>query len=572
MTNGAFDYDVIVVGSGFGGSVAAMRAQEKGYRTLVLEAGKRWTDDQLPKSSWDLPKFVWQPEMQLFGLQRIRYLDDVIVLSGAALGGGSYVYANTLYTPPQKFFDAPTWSYITDWADELAPYYDQANRMFGVQVSPYADTDGDRLVRSVAADMGRPYVRAPLGIYFGSPGVEVDDPYFGGVGPRRTGCVSTADCMIGCPYGAKNKLTVNYLYLAEHRGAEIKELNEVHEIVALPDGGYEVHARHPGLIGRVERHHRYTAEQVVVAAHAYGTAQILFRMRHDGKLPNLSDQLGKRARTNSEALISVQRSEHDFKNDPERFHFVPGTSSVTAAIKADEESTMGPVYYGAGSNAMSLAYTAQTKSEHEFRGWLAEFVKHPLHTLSVDDARNWSERGFNMLCMRDHDDWLDLYMTEGILRSKPGSEGAPPTFIGVANDVAERIAEKLGGRPAQTWFAVGNRAMSSHFVGGMTIGDSADKGVVDPYQRAFGHPGLHIMDGSVIAANPGVNPSHTIVALAERAMSFWPNKGEEDHRPPLGSGYDRVSAVMPHDPIVPAGAPAEYRIEPTTLEAVTIVG
>lgn len=567
----SFDYDVIVVGSGFGGSVAALRATEKGYRTAVLEAGKRWTDETLPKTSWEVNKFAWQPEMELFGIQRVRYLDNVIVLSGAGVGGGSLVYANTLYYPHDKFFNAPTWSYITDWKSETAPYYDLTQRMFGVMPSPYMDSDGDRIVRSVANDMNRPYIRAPLGIYFGTPGVEVDDPYFGGVGPRRRGCISCGDCMIGCAHNAKNKLSTNYLYLAEKAGCQIFELQEVQEIIALPDGGYQVKARHPGLVGRVEKHYQYTAEQVVVAAHAYGTAQILFRMKHDGKLAHLSDELGKRARTNSEALISVQRSEADFKKDPERKHIVPGSSSVTSAVQADEESTMGPVYYGVGSDAMSLFYTAQGagKDEHGFKSWLGELVKHPGKTISVDDARDWSQRGFNMLCMRDHDDWIDLYMTAGILRSKPGSDKAPPPFLEIANDVARRVADKLGGRPAQTWMAVVDKAMSSHFIGGMTMGDNPEKGVVDPYQRVFGHPGLHIMDGSVIAANPGVNPSLTISALAERAMSFWPNKGEADTRPPLGSGYDRIKPVMPHKPIVPKGAPAEYRLDATSVSDLT---
>lgn len=571
MASNKFDYDVIVVGSGFGGSVAAMRAAEKGYRVGVMEAGKRWTDEHLPKTSWDVRKFAWQPEMELYGIQRFRYLDDVIVLSGSGVGGGSLVYANTLYYPHDKFFNAPGWSYITDWKEETIPYYDLTQRMFGVMPSPYLDTDGDRIVKSVAKDMQRPYVRAPLGIYFGTPGVEADDPYFGGVGPRRRGCISCGNCMIGCPHNAKNKLTTNYLYLAEQRGAVIHELHEVHELKPLEDGGYEVVARHPGTIGRLRKHHHYTAEQVVISAHAYGTAQLLFKMKHNGHLPNLSSELGKRARTNSEALISVQRAEGDFKQDPEKVHLVPGTSSVTAAIQADEESTMGPVYYGAGSDSMAFLYTAQTEDhKRPIHAFVEELIHHPEKTLSIDDARNWAERGFNMLCMRDHDDWLDLYWKDDMLRSKPGSSGAPPAILDIANEVAARVAEKLGGKPAQTWFAVANRATSSHFIGGMTIADNAEKGVIDAYQRVFGHPGLHIMDGSVIPANPGVNPSLSISALAERAMSFWPNKGEEDPRPPLGSGYDRIKPVMPHNPIVPKGAPAEYRLDATHVDDLTI--
>ena len=572
MARSGFDYDVIVIGSGFGGSVAAMRAVEKGYRTAVLEAGKRWPDDELPKTSWDVRKFAWQPELELFGIQRVRYLDNVIVLSGSGVGGGSLVYANTLYYPHDKFFEAPTWSYITDWKAETAPYYELTQRMFGVMPSPYGDSDGDRLVKSVAKDMGRPYIRAPLGIYFGTPGVEVEDPYFGGVGPSRTGCINCGDCMIGCAHNAKNKVSKNYLYLAEARGAEVKDLHEVHELKALEGGGFEVVARHPGLIGRAERRHHYTAEQVVVSAHAYGTAQLLLHMKHRGDLDKLSDEVGKRARTNSEALISVQRSEESFNDHPERFHITPGSSSVTAAVQADEESTMGPVYYGVGSNAMSLFYTAQAAGgeEHGFKAWVHELVHHPGKTLSVDDARNWSERGFNMLCMRDHDDWLDLYWDNDMLRSKPGSDTPPPPFLEVANDVANRIAEKLGGRAAQTWMAVADKAMSSHFVGGMTMGEKPEQGVIDPYQRVFGYPGLHIMDGSVIAANPGVNPSLTISALAERAMSFWPNKGEDDPRPSLGSGYERIAPVMPHQPIVPKGAPGEYRLDATEVSDLTV--
>ena len=565
-----FDYDVIVIGSGFGGGVAAMRAAEKGYKTAVLEAGKRWSDEDLPKTSWNVKKFMWQPEMELFGIQRMRYLDDVIVLSGAAVGGGSLVYANTLYYPHEKFFNAPTWSYITDWKAETAPYYDQAQRMFGVMPSPYMDTDGDRIVKSVARDMERPYIRAPLGIYFGTPGVEVADPYFGGEGPTRTGCISCGGCMIGCAHNAKNKISANYLYLAEKRGAEVKELHEVHELKPLDDGGFEVVARHPGTIGRVGRRHRYTAEQVIVSAHAFGTAQLLMHMKHRGDLDKLSDELGKRARTNSEALISVQRSEDDFKADPERHHIVPGTSAVTACIQADAESTMGPVYYNVGSDAMAFLYTAQTEGgEHPMKAWLHELVRHPGKTLSIDNAKQWSERGFNMLCMRDHDDWLDLYWEHDMLRSKPGSDKPPPPILEVANDVAARVAEKLGGRAAQTWFAVADRATSSHFVGGMTIADGPEKGVVDPYHRAFGYPGLHIMDGSNIPANPGVNPSLSISALAERAMSFWPNNGDQDPRPPLGSGYDRIPPMMPHKPIVPNGAPAEYRLDATDVSDLT---
>jgi cholesterol oxidase len=570
----SFDYDVIIIGSGFGGSVAALRAVEKGYSVAVLEAGRRWSDATLPKTSWDVPKFAWQPELELFGIQRIRYLDDVIVLSGSGVGGGSLVYANTLYVPPKRFFEYPTWSHLTDWAVELAPYYDQCNRMFGVQVTPYMDTDSDRILREIAAEMKRPYLRAPLGIHFGTPGVEVEDPYFGGAGPARTGCISCNDCMIGCPHGAKNKTTTNYLYLAESRGVVVYDMHEVHTLRPLEDGGFEVIARRPGALGLAGPRHHYKAAQVILSAHAFGTAQLLLSMKHDGALDRLSDEAGKRARTNSEALISVQRSEADYRRDPERVRISPGASSVTAALQIDAESTIGPVRYGVGSNAMALLYTAQPEGdeEHHFRAWLKQLIEHPIDTISIDYPRQWSERGFNLLCMRDHDDWLDLSWKHGMLRSKPGSGGAPPPFIEVANEVGRRIAAKLGGVPAQTFFTVAGKATSSHFIGGQTIGENVEHGVVDAYQRVFGYPGLHVMDGSVIAANPGVNPSLTIAALAERAMAFWPNKGGTDPRPPLGSGYNRVTPVMPANPVVPAGAPGEYRLNHELSIAEVVIG
>ena len=290
------DYDVLIVGSGFGGSVAALRAAEKGYRVGVMESGPRWPDDKIPKTQWDLGHFIWFPAAELYGVQRLEYLDDVLVLSGAGVGGGSHVYASTLYVPPEQFFDATEWAGITDWADELAPFFDQAKRMLGVERYPYMPTDVDRAIQEVANDIGRrdTHNKAPLGVYFGTPGVEADDPYFGGVGPRRTGCISCGNCNNGCGHNAKNKLTTNYLYLAEKLGAQVHEMHEVFDLVPLAEGGFEVHARHPGWAQRAGHlhHHTYTAEHVIVAAHAYGSAKLLHHMQHKGRLTGLSSELG----------------------------------------------------------------------------------------------------------------------------------------------------------------------------------------------------------------------------------------------------------------------------------------
>ncbi|MGV0745534.1 GMC oxidoreductase [Mycolicibacterium sp. XJ870] len=560
-------YDVIVVGSGFGGSVAAMRAAEKGYSVAVMESGKRWPDDEVPETSWNVRKFLWQPELEMFGVQRIEFLDDVLILSGAGVGGGSHVYANTLYVPPRRFFNAPEWAGITDWADELAPYIDQARRMLGVVRVPYMPTDFDREMHQVAVDMGvgHTFNRAPVGVYFGTPGVEEEDPYFGGVGPRRRGCINCGDCMIGCGRNAKNKLNVNYLYLAEKLGAVVHELHEVYEVTRRDGGGFEVLTRHPGWAQRaVHLHrHRYTADQVIVAAHAYGTAKLLLHMQHDGKLDGMSAELGQRARTNSEQLLNIIRPYSDWKSDPEKVHVTPGAVSITSGVWPDDMTSIEPVYYGPGSNFMALlfSYHQRGEQEHPTRDWLRELLTNPGNVLGANDVRHWSERMAVMLCMQADDTSIELYWKNGMLRSRKSGPNSPPVHIPIVEEFSDRLAKRMNSKQYALMFESVNRTASAHFIGGMPIGDNAEHGAVDPYQRVFGQPGLHILDGSVMPSNPGVNPSLMITAMAERAMSLWPNKGDADLRPPLGSGYERLAATMPHRPLVPAGAPGELRLD-----------
>jgi cholesterol oxidase len=568
-----FDYDVLIIGSGFGGSVAALRAVEKGYRVGVMESGKRWPDEDIPKTQWNLPRFLWLPAAELYGIQRIEYLDDVLVLSGAGVGGGSHIYANTLYVPPKQFFDAPEWAGITDWADELAPCYDQAARMFGVVRYPYLPTDVDRAMHRVAIEIGRgeSFNKAPVGVYFGRPGVEADDPYFGGVGPRRTGCISCGNCNIGCGHNAKNKLTTNYLYLAEKFGATIHELSEVYRLAPLDGGGFEVRTRHPGWAQRAAHldHHSYTAEQVIVAAHAYGSAKLLHHMQHKGRLTGLSDQLGQRARTNAEQLLYVTRPHGEWKEHPERVHITPGSVAITSAAWPDGATSVEPTYWGVGSDLFALlgTYHQHGEQKHPTAAWLKELFSHPTEVLRPADPRHWSERSFVALCMQTADTSIELYWHDGLLRSKP-SGTPPPVHSPVIEDFVDRLAEKLGSKEAALLTEVINRNASAHFVGGIPIGDSSESGAVDPYLRAFGQPGLHVMDGSVVPTNLGVNPSLTITALVERALSLWPNKGDEDRRPPLGSGYQRIEPVMPHRPIVPAGAPGELRLDAKKFDVI----
>jgi cholesterol oxidase len=570
----SFDYDVLIIGSGFGGSVAALRAAEKGYRVGVMESGKRWRDEDVPRTQWELSRFLWLPAAELYGIQRIEYLDDVLVLSGAGVGGGSQVYANTLYVPPKKFFDAPEWSSITDWGDELAPCIDQATRMLGVVRYPYMPTDVDRAMREVAIEMGRgeSFNKAPVGVYFGSPGVEADDPYFGGVGPRRTGCISCGNCNNGCGHNAKNKLTTNYLYLAEKLGARIHELHEVYDLVPLEGGGFEVHTRHPGSAQRASHlnHRKFSSEQVIVAAHAVGSAKLLHHMQYKGRLTGMSCQLGQRARTNSEQLIYVTRRHSDWKRDPEKIHITPGSVTITSGVWPDPSTSIEPTYWGPGSDLFALlgTYHQHGEQKHPTLSWLKELFEHPSEVLGPVNPRHWAERSFIALCMQTSDTSIELYWHDGLLRSRPS--GTPPTVhIPIIEDYVDRLAKKLDSHEAALLTEVINRNASAHFVGGIPIGDCSETGAVDPYLRVFGQPGLHVMDGSVMPANPGVNPSLTITALAERAMSLWPNNGEVDARPPLGSGYVRVVPVMPHSPVVPAGAPGELRLDAKKVDVIS---
>jgi cholesterol oxidase len=438
--------------------------------------------------------------------------------------------------------------------------------MLGVVRYPYMPTDVDRALQQVAIEMGRgeTFNKAPLGVYFGSPGVETDDPYFGGVGPRRTGCISCGNCNIGCGHNAKNKLTTNYLYLAEKLGAEIHELHEVYDLAPLDGGGFGVQARHPGWAQRAANLHRhtYTAEQVIIAAHAYGSSKLLLHMQHEGRLTGLSAQLGTRARTNSEQLLYVTRTHEEWARDPEKVHITPGSVTITSGVWPDAETSIEPTYWGVGSDVFALlgTYHQHGEQQHPFESWLRKLDAHPARVLGISDPRHWSERSFVALCMQTTDTSIDLYWHNGLLRSRP-SGNPPSVHIPAVEAFVDRLARKLDSGVGALATEVINRNASAHFVGGIPIGDSRETGAVDPYLRLFGQPGLHVMDGSVMPANPGVNPSLMITALAERAMSLWPNKGDKDTRPPLGQGYERVAPIMPHRPFVPAGAPGALRLD-----------
>ncbi|WP_229069199.1 FAD-dependent oxidoreductase [Actinoplanes sp. DH11] len=540
-------YDIVVVGSGFGGSVSALRLAEKGYRVGVLEAGRRFTPETLPKTSWDLRNFLWAPRLGLRGMQRITLLKDIMVLSAAGVGGGSLVYANTLYRPPAPFFADPHWAGITDWAAELAVFYDQASRMLGVTEQPTM-TPSDVAMKQVADEMGvgHTFRRTPVGVWFGEPGKTVPDPYFGGAGPDRTGCVECGNCMIGCKVGAKNRLDVNYLYLAERAGAVVHPDTEV-TALRPHDGGWQVRTRTGD----------FTADQVILAAGALGTQRLLHAMRDTGVLPRVSARLGRLTRTNSEALLGA--AVKDVPAPP----FSTGIA-ITSSFHPDADTHIEPVRYGPGSNAMGLLSTLLVdgggRVPRPLR-FLGQALRHPIllgHSLSV---RRWSERTIIALVMQTADNSLTVRRTRsGRLTTSLGHGSPNPTWIPVGHEAVRRLATTIGGYPGGGVGDVFNIPLTAHILGGATIGATPEEGVVDAYHRVFGYPGLHVVDGSAVPANLGVNPSLTITALAERAMSLWPNKGDADPRPEPGDDYRRLTPVPPRSPAVPAHAPAALRL------------
>ncbi|HZE40531.1 MAG TPA: GMC family oxidoreductase [Stackebrandtia sp.] len=572
MSKDAEHYDVLVIGSGFGGSVAALRLTEKGYRVGVLEAGARFDDPsqpdpvkrhaRLPKTSWRFRRFLWAPKLGLRGIQRVHLLrgkrgSRVLVLAGAGVGGGSLVYANTLYRPPRSFFDDPQWAGIADWSAELSPFYDQARRMLGVVDNP-VDTPADAAMRRVAQRLGvaDSFRFTPVGVYFNEGQTEAADPFFGGAGPKRRGCIACGACMTGCRSGAKNMLTENYLFLAERAGVTVHPLTTVDELRAV-DGGYAVRVHRTGALGRGRR--TLTADQVVVAAGTYGTQRLLHRMRDAGRLPGLSARLGKLTRTNSEAILGAMRFGKRGDDHSKGL-------AITSSIHPDEHTHIEPVRYGPGSNAMGALSTLLVDGStpdakaHRWRTLLKFAVSHPWDAARLPFLRHWSRRTVVALVMQNRDNSINVRARRGKLRAEPGHGEPNPTWIPVGHKATRYLAEEIGGLAGGTWLDMFNVPTTAHFLGGCVIGESAERGVVDAYHRAFGQPGLHIVDGSTVSANLGVNPSLTITAQAERALSMWPNRGDDDPRPGLGEGYRPVAPVAPRHPSVPSEAIGALRL------------
>jgi cholesterol oxidase len=520
-----YDYDWLVIGSGFGGSVSALRLSEKGYSVGVLECGRRFADHEFPKNTGDLKRYFWSPKLGLKGIFRLTPFKDVSVVSGCGVGGGSLGYACTLYVPPKQFFEDRQWSEMADWETELAPHYAEAQRMLGVVENPH-DDPADQLLRELGEELGvaDTYKHTPVGIYFGAPGETVADPYFGGEGPDRTGCHMCGRCMVGCVHGAKNTLVKNYLWLAERLGAVISPERTVVDIrpIGASDGseGYEVVSERSGAWLRKDRQ-VHKARGVIVAAGPLGTNKLLQRCRLGGSLPSVSPRLGELVRTNSESILTVTVPE-DYHDD------LIKRVAITSSIYPDPNTHIETVTYGDDGDSMRTLYTLMTGDGTRVTRplkLLTQMLRHPGRLRKVLFAKRWSRRTIIILVMQTLDNAIALRPRKGPfgsfwLQTEQDPERPNPTFIPVANQAAEWFAKRTGGIAQSSFMeAMFNIPSTAHILGGAVIAPDPSGGVVDADQRVFGYENLLVCDGAAIPANVGVNPSLTITALAEHAMS-----------------------------------------------------
>jgi cholesterol oxidase len=518
------DYDWIVIGSGFGGSVSALRLAEKGYRVAVLECGRRYRDRDFARSAWNLRRYFWMPRLGLRGIFRMTAFKDLFIVSGSGVGGGSLGYANTLYRARPAFFTDPQWAGLADWEAQLAPHYETAERMLGV--TTYEGTGpADELLREYGEQIGVADTFKPtrVGAFFGEPGVEVDDPYFGGEGPRRSGCVRCGSCMIGCRFGAKNTLVKNYLWFAERLGAEVMPERMVTDVRPLGaedgSGGYAVTSRRSGAWLTRRRTRTVTAQGVVLAAGALGTNQLLAECRHRGSLPRLSDRIGHVVRSNSESIqaVTVLDDERDFAK----------SVAITSSIYPDPDTHIEVVTYGRGGDLMSRLFTASTGAGTRVTRplkWIGAMLRHPLRAVRLLWPFGWSRRTVILLVMQTTDAAMRLlarrrWLSQGVrLQTEQDPDRPNPTYIPAAARAAEWFAQRTGGIPQSgiTESAL-NIPTTAHILGGAVIGAN----------RVFGYENLTVCDGAAVPANPGVNPSLTITAMAEHAMSQLPVKEKD---------------------------------------------
>jgi cholesterol oxidase len=512
-------FDYIVIGSGFGGSVSALRLTQKGYRVAVLEEGRRWSSESFPQNTWDAKNYLWFPRLGCTGIQRVDLLDHALVVSGAGVGGGSLVYGNTLIRPLDSFFQRQEIARLGG-KETLLPFYEEAERMMGVVDNPRL-FEPDHLLKRTAETYGRgdTFRPSPVGVCFAEPGQEVEDPYFQGRGPRRKGCTFCGGCFVGCRIGAKNSLDKNYLYLAERAGAHVLSQTKVTSIRPIGvDGaqGYRLETQStPGKAGTMVP---YRAKGVIVAAGVLGTAKLLLHCKKHGFLPRLSHRLGHDVRTNSEVIIGVRsRRDVDYSQG----------IAASSSIFIDEHTQIQADRYPAGSDTMALLTTLLVDGGGRIPRWLrlaGGLLRHPRDLPHIVWPKNFATRSMILVVMQDYESSLRLVSKRQKLRSEVMGNGNE-AYIPIANDFARRLAKQMDGVPLSSLSEVLlNRPATAHILGGCIMGKSPDEGVIDDTQKVFGYRNLMICDGSVVPANLGVNPALSILALSERAMSLIPPK------------------------------------------------
>ena len=520
------DYDYIIIGSGFGGSVSALRLSEKGYKVLVIEKGKWWKPEDFPKSNMQMKKWLWEPKLGFKGFFKITFLNHITVLSGVGVGGGSLTYANTLPVPKKAFFTSGSWKNLADWETELAPFYETAYRMLGAAKNPSAGP-ADKAIKQIAEDIGRAEHFEPtkVGVYFGEPGKTVADPYFDGKGPDRTGCIHCGECMTGCRHNSKNTLDKNYLYLAQNLGAEILAEHEVTDVrpIAREDGsdGYYVDFK-----SAVSGKKTLKTRGVIFAGGVMGTMPLLLKIK-DKSLPRLSNVLGWRVRTNNEALINVV-SKNDDKD------YTKGIA-IGSILHTDDNTHLEPCRYGQGSNFFRYLILPMAFGSNIFTRMLKVFwalLSSPLAFLKMFFTKRFSERTTVLLFMQTINSTIRIkrgritpMMT--VLESGP----KPSAFIPEAKDLADRYTKIVNGTAfvsfAETLFGIPTTA---HILGGAVMGENGEEGVINANNEVFGYKNMLVCDGSMISANPGVNPSLSITAISEHAMSKIPKNTTQSVR------------------------------------------
>jgi cholesterol oxidase len=523
MQNENYDYDYIIVGSGFGGSVAALRLSEKGYKVLVIEKGKWYKKpDDFAKTSWNLRKYFWVPSIGLRGILKLSFFRHITILSGVAVGGGSIVYANTLPIPQTPFFNSGNWKGLADWENELKPFYEIAKKMLGAAPYPYM-SKSDKTMQTLADQLGmsNAFQKADVSVYFGKQDETVADPYFDGKGPSRTGCIQCGGCMLGCRYNSKNTLDKNYLHLAQALGCKIMAEKEVYDVVPLSndgDIGYEV--KFKNSLSYFRKRESVKTKGVIFAGGVLGTIPLLLKLKKTS-LPKLSNRLGKGIRTNSESLIAVTT----FKKDMDYSHGI----AIGSIVHIDENRHIEPVKYSAGSGFWRIFMAPMVQSKTflgRFFKMTADLVLHPIKNFKVYFIDDWAKRTQILLYMESIDSTLQFKQNGfGGMKTKMEEGKTPTAFNPVAQDIAEKVAKINDGKPmvmnTESLFGIPTTA---HILGGACMGADASDGVVDKNNHVFNYKNMMICDGSMISANPGVNPSLSITAISERAMSLLPKK------------------------------------------------